>query len=212
MVNLDTVGRLGKNKLLIIGAGSAKEWMHILRGAGATAGVEVEFASEDLDSSDQKSFHETGAPAVQLFAGPHADYHRPSDTGDKIDLQGMVKTAAVAREIVAHLAARPGPLTKSIIAAPPDAPKRGRRVSLGTIPDFSFQGQGVRLSGVLPGSPAEAAGMREGDRITSMNGRPVAGLKDLSDVMKTLRPGDRVSVLFERGGKEMQVDAVVQER
>ena len=80
MLNLDTVGRMQKNRLLILGAGSAREWAHIFRGAGYLAGTEVEAITEELDSSDQKSFQEAGVPAVQLFTGPHEDYHRPTDT------------------------------------------------------------------------------------------------------------------------------------
>ncbi|HEY6010129.1 MAG TPA: M20/M25/M40 family metallo-hydrolase, partial [Nitrospirota bacterium] len=97
MVNLDTVGRLGKRKLLVLGSSSAKEWPHIFRGAGFVTGVEIDLVSEDLDSSDQKSFNEAGVPAVQLFSGPHLDYHRPGDTVEKIDPDGLVKVASVAK-------------------------------------------------------------------------------------------------------------------
>ena len=96
MLNLDTVGRLGKKKLLVLGAGSAREWEHIFNGASFVTGVEVETVSQDLDSSDQVSFEAAGVPAVQLFSGPHADYHRPSDTPDKIDPEGLEKVASVA--------------------------------------------------------------------------------------------------------------------
>jgi len=80
MLNLDTVGRLEKRKLLVLGSGSAKEWPHIFRGAGFVTGAELEMVSKDLDASDQKSFEQAGVPAVQLFSGPHLDYHRPTDT------------------------------------------------------------------------------------------------------------------------------------
>ena len=85
MVNLDTVGRLEKRKLLVLGSGSAREWVHIFRGAGFVTGVDIEMVSQELDSSDQKSFQQAGVPAVQLFSGPTPDYHRPTDTADKID-------------------------------------------------------------------------------------------------------------------------------
>ena len=111
MLNFDTVGRLGKNKLLILGAGSAREWAHIFSGASIVTGVEVETVSKELDSSDQVSFDVAGVPAVQLFTGPHADYHRPSDTVDKIDAEGLVKVASVANEAIEYLAGREGGLT-----------------------------------------------------------------------------------------------------
>jgi hypothetical protein len=214
MVNLDTVGRLGKGKLLVLGAGSAKEWVHIFRGAGFVTGVDIETVSQELDSSDQMSFQEKGVPAVQLFSGPHSDYHRATDTFDKIDADGLVKVAAVAKEAVEYLAGSPEPLTGPG-AAPADArasAKTERKVSLGTIPDFAYQGKGFRLSGVMSGSPAEAAGMREGDVIVRINAVPISGLKDFSDILKTLKPEDRVGILFLRDGREMKVEAVVKER
>src|SRR5512143_1144005 len=134
MVNLDTVGRLGKNKLLVLGAGSAQEWPHIFRGAGFVTGVDIELVSEDLDSSDQKSFQEAGIPAIQLFSGPNLDYHRSTDTPDKIDADGLVKVASVAREVIDYLAGRQGPLTAGpkTGSAADSLPKGERKVSLGT--------------------------------------------------------------------------------
>jgi aminopeptidase N len=100
MLNLDTVGRLGQNKLMILGTASAHEWPHIFQGASYVTGVPVEPIADDWGASDQKSFLDAGVPAVQLFSGAHRDYHRPTDTVDKIDPQGLVKIAAVAREAI----------------------------------------------------------------------------------------------------------------
>jgi hypothetical protein len=211
MVNLDTVGRLGKNRLLVLGAGSAKEWVHIFRGAGFVTGVDVETVSLELDSSDQKSFQDAGVPAVQLFSGPHLDYHRSTDTADKIDADGMVKVASVAKEAIEYLATRDRPLTAATGTPSPAAPpsKGERKVSLGTIPDFAYSGNGFRLSGVVAGSPAEAAGLKEGDVVVRMNNVAVTGLKDFSDLLKTLHPGDTVAVTFVRNGAELTVEAVL---
>jgi len=208
MLNLDTVGRLGKKKLLVLGSGSAKEWIHILRGAGSVTGVDVETVSERLDSSDNISFEEAGVPAVQLFTGPHLDYHRPTDTVDKIDPEGLIKVAFVAKEVVDYLSGREEPLTATITGTSTE-PARERKVSLGTIPDFAYTGEGYRLSGVVPGSPAEACGLKEGDVITRIDSDSVNNLKDLSNILKSLTPGSRISITFIRDGKEMRVDTVV---
>ncbi len=209
MLNLDTVGRLGKNKLLVLGASSAEEWVHIFRGAGFVTGTTCEMVSENLDSSDQISFLDAGVPAVQLFAGPHADYHRPTDTADKIDAEGLVKVAAVAREVVEYLSGREGPLTGKSQRKTGSSEKKERKVSLGTIPDFTFTGKGVRLSGVVPGSPAEACGLKEGDVIIDVNSRAVHTLSDLSQCLKSLAPGNRISIIFLREGKEATVETEV---
>ncbi len=214
MVNLDTVGRLGKNKLLVLGAGSAKEWAHIFQGAGFATGVDVEAVSVELDSSDQKSFQEAGVPSVQLFSGPNLDYHRSTDTADKIDAEGLVKVASVAKEAVEYLAGREPPLTAMLKSQTPaeKSPVSERKVGLGTIPDFAYSGKGFRLSGVAAGSPAEAAGLKEGDIIVRMNGSAVESLKDFSDILKTLKPGDKVSISFLRDGKETTIETEAKER
>ena len=214
MVNLDTIGRLGKKKLLVLGAGSAKEWVHIFRGAGFVAGVEIETVSERLDSSDNISFEEAGVPAVQLFSGPHLDYHLPTDTADKIDPDGLLKVASVTKEVIEYLASREEPLTSTIkpLEKTETTPEKERKVSLGIIPDFSYSGEGCKLSGVVPDSPAEECGLKEGDVIIRINNESVNNLKDLSNILKSLIPKNRVSITFLRDGKEMTVEAEVVER
>jgi hypothetical protein len=214
MVNLDTVGRLSRKKLLILGSGSAKEWVHLFRGAGFVTGVETETVSGELDSSDQISFQEAGVPAVQLFTGPHADYHRPADTADKIDADGLVKVAAVAKEAVEYLASREGPLTFTMKPRPnaETTQKKERRVALGTIPDFSYKGEGVRIEGVTAGSPAEAGGLQQGDVIIRVNSSPVRSLKDFSDILKSRSPGDRVSITLLRDGKHVTTETTLKSK
>jgi hypothetical protein len=208
MVNIDTVGRLGKNKLLVLGGDSAKEWIHIFRGAGYVSGVDIEMVSEDLDSSDQTSFQEAGVPAVQLFTGAHADYHRPSDTADKIDAHGLMKVATVAKEVIEYLSKRESRLTGTAKFAAGVEKKEGekRNVSLGIVPDFSYKEKGVRLSGTIPGSPAEKSGLKEGDILISVNFFPVNSLKDLAAILNPLQPGSRVSLSILREGQEMSVE------
>jgi hypothetical protein len=214
MLNIDTVGRLDQNKLLILGSGSAKEWGHIFKGASHMTGVGIEMVSDELDSSDQKSFQEAGIPAVQFFSGPHLDYHKPTDTADKIDAGGLAKVASVAKEVIEYLASRQEPLTATITTErniEPE-PKKERKVSFGIIPDFGYQGSGCRISGVIQDSAAERANLKEGDIITGINSVVVHRLKDLSDILKSLNPGDKVFISFLREGNEMKIEAEVTER
>ena len=148
---------------------------------------------------------------MQLFSGPHIGYRRPTDTVDKIDSEGLVKVASVAKEVVEYLAGREGPMTATLRPGKrADIVPRGeRKVSLGTIPDFAFSGDGYRLSGVVPGSPAESSGLKEGDVIVRIGSDPVRNLRDLSDILNTLDPGDRISINFLRDGKEVTVEAEV---
>ena len=236
-INLDTVGRLGERKVLVLGASSAREWRHIFMGSGYVTGVEAEMPTIELDSSDQASFIEAGIPAVQIFAGPHSDYHRPGDTVDKIDAQGMVKIASLAREALIYLADREesleftGPAavregSGGVIAGevnvrggtagsedprPGGAPGAGeaRRAGTGCMPDFSWSGKGVRVASVAPGSSAEKAGILPGDVIISLGGRAISGLKEYSEILKSFSPGDETEIIVLRGAEEKRVKIVI---
>ena len=217
VVNLDTVGRLFDRKLQVIGTGTATEWVHIVRGAGFVTGIEAQSVPEALDASDQTSFIAKGIPAVQVFTGAHNDYHRPGDTADKLDAAGLVKVATFVKEIVVYLGGRAEPLTGTAAAAPTapgqaPAATGGRRVSLGTVPDFAFAGPGVGVSGVTPGSPAEKAGLKQGDVLLAIDDKPLGSLRDLSEALKALSPGQAVIVLIKRDGAEMRVSVTLAER
>ncbi len=208
MVNLDTVGRLGERPLTVLATGTAEEWVDILRGAGYVTGVAVNAVADDIGSGDQTSFIAAGVPAVQFFSGAHADFHRPGDTLDKIDTAGMVKVAQVLKETVDYLADRPRPLTATTLAGPPLAAAPDttplRRVSLGTLPDYTWNGEGVRLDGVRAGTPAAQAGLRPGDIIVELNGTPVNNLREYAQALKQLQPGDEVGIRYRRKGEEYQ--------
>jgi hypothetical protein len=213
-VNLDTVGRLGSGRLQVLGTGTAGEWVHAVRGASWVTGVETKAVPETLESSDHVSFVEAGVPAVQLFTGPHADYHRPSDTAAGVDVPGLAKVAAVTKELVSWLAGRVEPLAVSIAprsGAPASTAGTGggtpppRRVSFGTMPDFAFEGPGVKVEAVVPGSPAEKAGVRTGDVVLKLDGKDVANLRDFSEKLKGMGPGQVVTVTIGRDGTEIEV-------
>jgi len=218
-INLDTVGRLADGELFVLNADSAREWRFIFMGVGYTTGAPVKVVTEPLDSSDQMSCIELGIPAVQLFTGPTADYHRPSDTADTIDADGMAVLTEAAHETVAYLAERLEPLTVTIKGQtePQGHPggvtsQSARRASLGTMPDFGFEGPGVRVQQVMPNSAAEAAGLLAGDVLIAFDGEPVTDLRGYSTLLKAKSPGDEVEVTVLRDGEEKTVTATLGER
>ncbi len=221
VINLDTVGRLGDQRVSVIGTGTASEWQHIFRGASFVTGVESRNVPEAMQASDQASFVQQGVPAVQIFTGAHGDYHRPTDTVDKVDVPGLVKVATFVREGVVYLAERAEPLTNTMApaaaaspasAARPPAAQGARRVSFGTVPDFAFEGPGVRVDGLVAGSPAEKAGLREGDVIRAIDGKPVENLQAFSGLLGLLAPGQSVKATVLRAGREMVVEVTLVER
>lgn len=219
MLNLDTVGRLGEHPVTLFGTGSAREWAHIFRGTGFVTGIPVNAVANDFGSSDQTAFIEAGIPAVQFFAGAHEDYHTPGDTIDKIDVAGLVKVAAVLKETAEYLSNRIEPLTVTLQsrdttgeanASPSNHASRARRsASLGTVPDFSYQGEGVRVDSVMPDSPAEQVQLRAGDVLLQLAGRPIVDLKAYADILKSLRAGQKVELEYRRESKISTIEVVL---
>jgi C-terminal processing protease CtpA/Prc len=216
-VNLDTDGSLFDKKLLVLNGNTAKEWKFVFMGTDYTTGIKSEVVQQELDASDQAAFIEKGIPAIQLFTGATENYHRPSDTWDKIDGKGLVKVAAVTKEVVEYLADRdiPFEFTGKAPAAGPQAavkPATGRRASTGSVPDFAFTGEGVKVASVTQGSAGEKAGLLAGDIITSINGDPVKKLADYSDALKKFQPGDTVKLGILREGKAKVITMTLGER
>ncbi len=211
-INLDTDGRLFDKKLMVLNGNTAREWKFIFMGTDYTTGVKSTVIEKELDSSDQFAFIEKGIPAVQLFTGAHQDYHRPTDTTDKIDGKGLVKVCKVTKEVVEYLADRidPMPFTgksgKVQSKESPDKPKKARRAATGSIPDFSYKGKGVRISSVITGSAGDKAGLQKGDVIISINGVVTDDLKKYSDELKKYKPDDIVTLKVLRKNTEKTIE------
>ena len=216
MLNLDTVGRLGNNPVTLFGTGTARELVHIFRGAGFVTGISINAVQDDFGSSDQAAFIQAGVPAVQFFASAHEDYHAPGDTVDKIDPAGLVKVAAILKEATEYLANRIEPLTVTMNAenAPSESVpvKDKRRASLGTVPDFSHQGEGVRVDNVIHGSPAQQAQLQAGDILIQLAGQLISDLASYANILRTLEAGQKTVLQFLRDGEVNTVEVMLVER
>jgi hypothetical protein len=212
MLNFDMVGRLRDNTLQVLGTDSAKEWKELVPVACEAAKIECALASDGgVGPSDQMSFFLAGAPVLHFFSGTHADYHKPSDTSDKINAAGAAETAKLGAAITKTLSARSEPLTyqRSFTGPPTRGDMRGGGASLGTVPDYAGPGPGktgVLLSGVRPGGPAEKAGLKRGDVVIKIGNRAVNSVEDLMFILGSSKPGQKTSVVVLREGKEKKVD------
>jgi Zn-dependent M28 family amino/carboxypeptidase len=216
-LNMDTVGRLGDGKVIAFGTGSARELPFIFLGASAVTGVPVQAIAQPIDASDHTAFVEAGVPAIQLFASDASDYHRLTDTADRIDYPGMGKVAAVMKEAVDYLAVRIEPLNSSVGGQAGGSrdgtpPMASRRVATGIVPDMTYQGEGVRIGSVQPGSGAESAGLKPGDRLLVIAGINTPNLRALAEALKDLQPGQRVNVEFVRESAVLSSTLVLDQR
>ena len=184
-------------------------------GASFVTGVQTDMPTQDIDSSDQVAFIEAGVPAVQFFAGVSPDYHKPGDTADKLDFNGLVKVAAIVKEGVEYLAERPEPMEfKGSIGKSSEtkAATGERSVSTGLMPDFAFSGEGVSIASVGDDTPAQTAGLVNGDVITAINGEKVTDLRSYSNMLKQFAPGDVIDVTYNREDTEQTTKLTLKAR
>ncbi len=215
MINLDAVGRLQGQPLQVFASDSAYEWPFMAQGIGFTIGVRSSFPEQTIASSDHVSFLNAGIPAIHLFTGAHTDYHRTSDTADKLDAAGLSDVALWLEEAVVYMANRTDPLRVNLEGAEQvqvSSNSGAREASLGTIPDFAHAGAGVRISGVVPDSAAAEAGLQEGDVLLQFAGERVTDLQTYSNLLRESAPGDSVMLQIEREGQMLTVEATLKAR
>jgi hypothetical protein len=220
MVNLDMVGRSRAGKVYVDGAGTARGLRELVTSVAERAPrlpLSVAFGGGDgYGPSDHASFRARGVPVLFLFTGAHGDYHRPSDTPDKLDYDHLAAIARLAERLTREAAdgAPLEPVRTAASATPaPGERDRGYGAYLGAIPDFAERKDpGVLLSGVRPGSPAEQAGLAGGDVLLRLGATRLLSLQDLAFGLRAHRPGDEVEVEWERAGKRTTAKVRLAER
>lgn len=215
MVNFDMVGRLDPAKpTLQLGAYGAPKAAFERAKALAPAGLDVQ-GGDGLPAggSDHMSFAAQRIPTFFFFTGLHADYHRPSDTAEKINTEGMATLATFAVSVVKDLAAAPQvPAFDPETAKPPKAMGSPMRIAFGTLPDYAANPKGFRITGVSAGGTAEAIGLQGGDIIVEFGGRTIRDIQDYMTALGAFQPGDKVLVRWLRGDAPMQAEAVLKGR
>jgi hypothetical protein len=209
MVNADMVGRMHDDRLVIDGVGTSPGWKPLVDDASKGLGLNLAYGGEGFGASDHASFTAVRIPVAFLFTGAHPDYHKPSDTADKINAAGEARIVTLAARLALALAQAPDRLP--FVDAPAD-PHRGMRggfkVSLGTIPDYAFTGKGVRLDGVRPDAPAARAGLARGDVIVKVGPHEIGNIHDYMFALGELEAGRAVVIEVERDGKRVPLEVI----
>jgi hypothetical protein len=215
MLNLDMVGRLRENRVTVFGARSANGLSSIVADEARKLGLAIH-ESDSIGRSDNISFYNNKVPALHFFSGNHADYHRPSDTWDKLNYDGMSRITDLVSGTARRVADATEPLQfVTLPSRPPGAEPSGApsfRAYLGSIPDYDAGSDGVRLAGVSPGSPAALAGLREGDVIVQFAGSKIQNIEDLMEQLSAKTPGDQVEIVVLRSGKSVTATATLARR
>jgi membrane-associated protease RseP (regulator of RpoE activity) len=216
MVNLDSVGRLRDGQLHIMGVDTGQGVRALVEQAVQGQPAKASLRGDGVGPSDHTAFLNRERPVVFFFTGPHADYHRPSDTWDKIDADGLRTVTVVAYRVIRALADRDQrPVFVRVPGGPPRSGTGGAGYGpyFGAVPDFGESpSPGVRLGGVRPGSPADRAGLQAGDVIVRFAGVSIRTLDDLVFALRSRRAGEAVEVTYMRGGAERTARATLEER
>ena len=199
MVNLDMVGRLRDDKLDLHGIGTSPAWKPLVDKANEEAKLKLSFHPGGFGPSDHSSFYAAKKPVLFAFTGAHPDYHKPTDTADKIDAAGIERIVTFLTPVLAGVVNAPEKIAFTAVKeeVQPRA-SRNLRVWVGGIPDFSEEKAGVGFSGVTAGSPAEKAGILAGDLLIKVGAKEIRNLYDYTYALQELKPGQKVVLIVRR--------------
>ncbi|HUR31412.1 MAG TPA: M28 family peptidase [Saprospiraceae bacterium] len=206
MLNFDMVGRLNRDtrKMIINGVGTSPVWTGAIKSANA-GGLNLTTSESGIGPSDHTSFYLEDMPVLHFFTGAHEDYHKPSDDVHLINAEGIDVIAGMVVSLIQQLDSQAKlPFTKTKDPDPSTTPSM--EVTLGILPDYLYDGTGVRVDGVREGKPAEVAGIIKGDVIVKLSGTDLKDIYAYMKVLSTFHKGDKTTVDILRGEKEMHFD------
>jgi hypothetical protein len=205
-LNFDMVGRMQDNRLTVQAMGTSPAWAKIVEQANIAAGFDLQLQQDPYQPTDVATFNQASVPCLSFFTGTHADYHRPTDTADKIDYEDLDRIVAFAAAITRRVEDQEAApqFTKVEEQLQSGAGRAGVRVFTGTIPDYSTEVKGLLLGGVIGGGPAEQAGLRKGDVIVEIAGQTIANIYDYTYALEVLKIGQPAKVVFMREGKRIE--------
>jgi C-terminal processing protease CtpA/Prc len=210
MINMDMIGRMKDRRLIIGGAGSSPFWRELLNRINQEAKFDLKFQEDGFGPSDHSSFYAKDIPVLFFFTGVHQDYHKPSDDFDKIETQAEEKVLQFIYQAASELnTANTRPLFTKSKEPGPQQTRGGFRVYLGTIPDYGEEVEGVKLSGVREGSPAEKAGLKGGDVIVECAGKKVKNIYDFTFILQEHKVGDVIEIIVQRDSQRLRFSATL---
>jgi C-terminal processing protease CtpA/Prc len=202
MINMDMVGRLvdSTSALNVGGLGTSPAW-GVIPGIMQQNAFRLKADSSGAGPSDHTSFYNKGIPVLFFFTGIHRDYHKPSDDADKINYEGMVRVIGAIEQVIGAMDAAPRPRF-----TPTKQSAMGKvrfKVTLGIMPDYAFQGEGLRVDGVIADRPAAHAGILPGDIIIRLGRDDVRGMQSYMEALSHQQPGNVADVVVRRGAEEL---------
>lgn len=216
MVNMDMIGRIHDDKVFIGGVGTGTTLKHALEDAAKGSSFHLEYSESGYSASDHTSFVAKKIPVLFFFSGLHSDYHKPSDTWDKINGAAATQLLGLISRVSEEIA---DATEKPKFVAVAENPHAGGVSSgggygpyFGSVPDFGETENGVKFSDVRPGSPAAKAGLQAGDVLVQFGEKAIKNLYDFTDALRRSKVGDVVEVTVHRDGKPLKVSVTLEQR
>jgi len=205
MLNMDMIGRLNEdNRMVVGGVGTAPNFVPLLNSLN-TSDLSIKQDSAGIGPSDHTSFYLKNIPVLFFFTGQHTDYHKPSDDVEKVNFTGQKAILNYAVRLIDALDKAPKLVFQETKSKPEDTPRF--KVTLGIMPDYTYEGEGVHVDGVTDGKPAAKAGLQRGDRIIGLGDTEIHTIRDYMQALSKFQKGETAKVKVVRGSetKEMEV-------
>lgn len=203
MINMDMVGRLKPDSTLAVyGVGTSPRFKQTLHAANKRFKL-IENES-GVGPSDHTSFYLNDIPVLHFFTGQHEDYHKPTDDADKLNYEGMEAISDYIFEVVSDLNNTGKLAFRKTKNESDDAPSF--KVTLGVIPDYMFDGKGMRIDGVSEDKPAQKAGLLKGDVVIKLGDSTVTDIYAYMRALSVFEKGDSTKVTVDRNGKKVEAD------
>lgn len=229
MINMDMVGRLQEDKLTVGGIGTASEWKGLVEDKNTNQEAllaltsltntvpqkpannsqlplrkfALQLSEEGFGPSDHSSFYGKQIPVLFFFTGTHADYHKPTDSADKINYDGLAKITGYVRAIVDSIDRNPARPTYKVAAGSSTGGRTQFNVTIGVVPGYGDSSDGMLLDGVRDGSPAAIAGLKAGDKVVKFAGKEIRNVQDYTFVLGELKADTEYEIEIIRGGQRM---------
>ena len=213
-INFDMVGRLRDNKLILQGVGSSSVWTKLIEKRNVPIGFNLTLQTDPYLPTDVTAFYPKEVPVLSFFTGGHEDYNRPTDDPETLNYDGIERISDLAHGIVLDLIdATDRPEYVRVERSQSEEGSRDTlRAYLGTIPDYTTEGTGVKLSGVRAGGPADKAGLKGGDVIVEFGGQEITNIYDYTYALDAVKIGEPVEVVVLRDGKRVKLTVTPEAR
>jgi hypothetical protein len=206
MINMDMVGRLNDStKVLTVGGyGTSPQWATVINAQDKKLPFVIKIDSSGVGPSDHTSFYKKDIPVLFFFTGQHKDYHRPTDDANKINYTGELRVVEYIRTIITNLDKEHEKMAFLKTRDTQMGSNTSFKVTLGIMPDYTYDGSGVRADGVTDGRPASKAGLKTGDVIIQLGDYPVNSLDTYMQALGKFKKGDKTKVKYKRGAETIE--------